>query len=109
LADLIIPATLRIWLVFLFVFFLLGYPVPFSIVFGGIGGLAGGVASAWWQIKGGIPMASEERRPGDNPESASARPPETESRWAFPFLKKKTLKQRYYNPRVRKVRGRRTR
>jgi hypothetical protein len=104
LADLIIPATLRIWLVFLFVFVLLRYPVPFSIVFGGIGGLAGGVASAWWQIKGGKPIVEKERRPTDRAESAAGAPAEGGgSRWEVPFFKPNQAKQR------NSLRARRTR
>jgi hypothetical protein len=53
MTDLIVPAALRIWLLFLLVFSLLGYPVAFSILFGALGGFAGGMVSAWWSLKGG--------------------------------------------------------
>jgi hypothetical protein len=53
MTDLIVPAALRIWLLFLLVFTLLGYPVVFSILFGALGGFAGGMISAWWSLKGG--------------------------------------------------------
>lgn len=53
MTDLIVPAALRIWLVFLLVFVLLGYSVTVSILFGAIGGFSGGVVSAWWNALGG--------------------------------------------------------
>ncbi|MDV3353422.1 hypothetical protein D0962_13000 [Leptolyngbyaceae cyanobacterium CCMR0082] len=56
MTDLIVPAALRIWLVFLLVFVLLGYPVTVSILFGAVGGFAGGLVSAWWYAPGGEPM-----------------------------------------------------
>lgn len=62
MTDLIVPAALRLWLVFLLVFALLGYSVTASILFGAMGGFAGGLVSAWWHAPGGEPMPSEERR-----------------------------------------------
>lgn len=55
MTDLIVPGALRIWLVFLLVFILLGYPVTVSILFGAIGGFAGGLVNAWWNTLGGEP------------------------------------------------------
>ncbi|MEM1254898.1 MAG: hypothetical protein AAGI69_20880 [Cyanobacteria bacterium P01_H01_bin.21] len=55
MTDLIVPAALRIWLVFLLIFALLGYSVTVSILFGAIGGFAGGLVSAWWYAPGGEP------------------------------------------------------
>jgi hypothetical protein len=61
MADLIVPAALRFWLLFLVVFWLLGYSVLFSILFGAVGGFAGGVVMAWWQAQGGEPLSPEVR------------------------------------------------
>ena len=55
MADKIIPAALRIWLVFLFLFLLLGYEVVPSILLGAIAGFAGGTIHAWWMSPGGEP------------------------------------------------------
>ncbi len=57
--DKIIPVALRLWLLFLFTFLLLGYEVVPSIVFGAIGGFAGGTVNAWWQTPGGEPQPSK--------------------------------------------------
>ena len=59
MTDLIVPAALRIWLVFLLLFALLGYSVPASILFGAIGGFAGGLVSAWWYVPGGEPVPAK--------------------------------------------------
>lgn len=59
MTDLIVPAALRIWLIFLLVFVLLGYPVATSILFGAIGGFSGGLVSAWWNALGGEPMQED--------------------------------------------------
>ena len=106
MADLIIPATLRIWLIFLLVFVLLRYPVPFSIVFGGIAGLAGGIATAWWQVKGGAPTDPKDRPPVDQIEPTVVNDREITSRWEIPFLKRNPAKARYV-ARVRRARNRR--
>ncbi len=106
MADLIIPATLRIWLVFLLVFVLLGYQVPFSIVFGGISGLAGGIATAWWQVKGGAPSDPQDRPPVDQVEPTVINDEELTSRWEIPFLRQNNAKARYI-ARVRRARNRR--
>jgi hypothetical protein len=57
-ADKIIPMALKIWLLFLFLFLLLGYGVLFSIVFGAIAGFAAGMIHAWWITPGGEPTAT---------------------------------------------------
>ncbi|NJL44590.1 MAG: hypothetical protein HC922_00220, partial [Leptolyngbyaceae cyanobacterium SM2_3_12] len=49
MVDKIVPPALQIWLVFLFIFLLLGYGVLPSIFFGAVAGLAGGTLSAWWK------------------------------------------------------------
>ena len=59
MTDLIVPAALRIWLVFLLIFVLLGYSVTTSILFGVVGGFAGGLVSAWWDALGGEPMPKD--------------------------------------------------
>lgn len=42
---------LRLWLVFLFCFFFLGYPVPLCILLGAAGGFGGAVVIGWWKSK----------------------------------------------------------
>jgi pilus assembly protein TadC len=56
--DKIIPTALRIWLGFLFLFLLLGFPIVSSILFGAIAGFSGGMISAWWKTLGGEPVPS---------------------------------------------------
>ncbi|ESA34298.1 hypothetical protein N836_17935 [Leptolyngbya sp. Heron Island J] len=60
MTDLIVPAALRIWLVFLLIFALLGYSVTVSILFGAVGGFAGGLVSAWWHAPGGEPAVRKD-------------------------------------------------
>ncbi|MGB3310007.1 MAG: hypothetical protein WBG32_22790 [Nodosilinea sp.] len=60
MADKIIPPALKIWLVFLFLFLLLGYEVVPSILLGAIAGLAGGTIQAWWITPGGEPTTTLE-------------------------------------------------
>lgn len=62
MTDLIVPAALRIWLGFLLVFVLLGYSVTVSILFGAVGGFAGGLVSAWWYALGGEPIPKEDTK-----------------------------------------------
>lgn len=64
--DKIVPVALRLWLGFLFVFLLLGYAVVPSVIFGAIGGLAGGTVNAWWTTPGGQPKPVESA-PATNP------------------------------------------
>ncbi len=59
MADRIVPAALRAWLLFLLLFIVLGYPVGFSILFGAAGGFAWGTVSAWWSIPGGVPLPDD--------------------------------------------------
>lgn len=44
-------AGLQCWLIFLLSFVFLGFPLAYAIVFGAIGGMAGGFAVGWWQSK----------------------------------------------------------
>ena len=108
MADLIIPAALRLWLIFLISFALLGYSVAFSILFGAIGGLAGGVATAWLQIKGGAPSGEEyeDKPPVDDLtpfEGSEANP-----RWKFPLSRPDKANMRYQE-RQRRMRERKLR
>ncbi|MEM6598400.1 MAG: hypothetical protein AAF810_11390 [Cyanobacteria bacterium P01_D01_bin.36] len=107
MADLIIPAALRIWLIFLLIFIFLDYSVPFSITFGAIGGIAGGIVSAWWQMKGGAPSSGPKGLP---PTDKLKRPnpdgSDVNSRWQLPFLKSNASKNRYLE-RKKKARSRR--
>lgn len=52
----IIPPALKLWLLFLFLYLLLGYGVISSIFFGVVAGLAGGTLIAWWITPGGEPQ-----------------------------------------------------
>ncbi|MFE4105597.1 hypothetical protein [Almyronema epifaneia] len=60
MVDKAIPAGLKIWLTFLLGLLVVGYPIVPSILFGAIGGVAGGLVSAWWQTPGGVPTAEAE-------------------------------------------------
>jgi hypothetical protein len=57
--DKIVPTALKIWLLFLFMFLLLGYEVMPSIGFGAIAGFAAGLVHAWWITPGGVPTRTE--------------------------------------------------
>ncbi|MEL6160274.1 MAG: hypothetical protein AAFQ40_07860 [Cyanobacteria bacterium J06623_5] len=105
MADLIIPAALKGWLIFLVVFALLDYPVPFSILFGAIGGIAGGLITAWWQIKGGAPSNPKNISPTDNLRRPSPDGSDENSRFELPFLKTNKAKRRYVE-RKRRARDR---
>jgi hypothetical protein len=53
------PSTLKIWLLFLLLFLMLGYgPIP-SILFGLVAGVAGGIVATWWVSPGGEPKEVE--------------------------------------------------
>lgn len=98
MVDLIIPAALRIWLVFLFVFFLLGYPAAFSILFGAIGGIAGGITTAWWQVKGNGPSKGKKKdkdKAGSDNERLPANRADGMAGWEIPFFGPNKAKQRY--------------
>ena len=108
MADLIIPAAIRTWLVFLLIFIVLGYSTSFSLLFGAIGGLAGGVVTGWWQIKGGAPESSD---PSERPPIDKLRRPDPNTehfglRWNMPFLKSNRANKRYMERR-KKARDRR--
>lgn len=60
MADKIIPPALKLWLAFLFVFWLLDYGVVPSILLGALAGFAGGTIQAWWITPGGEPTNSLE-------------------------------------------------
>ncbi|WP_017298072.1 hypothetical protein [Nodosilinea nodulosa] len=60
MADKIIPPAFKIWLVFLFLFLLLGYGVVPSILLGAVAGFAGGTIQAWWMTPGGEPTTTLE-------------------------------------------------
>ncbi len=55
MSNKIVPSALKIWLIFLFVFLALGYGIILSIVFGFVGGIAGGTVATWWRTPGGEP------------------------------------------------------
>lgn len=106
MADLIIPATILTWLIFLLVFILLGYETSFSLLFGAIGGVAGGLIAGWWQVKGGAPDG-----PADRPPTDKLRRPDPNARrfgiqFSVPFLKTNRANRRYMERRKR-VRDRR--
>ncbi|MEL7143071.1 MAG: hypothetical protein AAGM27_09330 [Cyanobacteria bacterium J06554_3] len=96
MADLIIPAALRLWLFFLVIFVVLDYSATFSIVFGAIAGLSGGIVSAWWQIKGGSPSEGPKGlKPVDNLKRPAADGSDSGARFELPFLKSNKAKRRY--------------
>lgn len=109
MADLIIPATLRSWLLFLFLFWLLGYPIPFSILFGAIGGIAGGLTSSWLQVQQRVASGSDDNNNGDGSDNRT--PGEIldkAPRWELPFFGTNKAKQRYAE-RNKRARNRRIR
>ncbi len=106
MADLIIPAALRLWLVFLLVFVFLKYPVPFSILFGAIAGFAGGLVTAWAQVKGGAPPTPKDRPPTDKLRRPDPGGADVNPRWEVPFMKTNKAKQRYIE-RQKRARDRR--
>jgi hypothetical protein len=59
-------AGLKYWLIFLLGFYFLGYRAELSILFGGLGGVAGGFLAAWWQTKELPKSAVETSEPKDN-------------------------------------------
>ena len=104
--DLIIPATILTWLVFLLVFILLGYTTSVSMLFGMIGGVAGGVVIGWWKIKGGAPSVSSNRPPIDKLRRPDPNKEHYGAGWHVPFMKSNRAKQRYMTRR-KKARDRR--
>ena len=95
MADLIIPAALRIWLIFLLIFIFFRYPVPFSIIFGAIGGIAGGIVTAWWQMPGGAPSDGAKGKPSDKAKRPGPDESDGSSRWELPLLKPNSAQRRY--------------
>lgn len=106
MADLIIPASILTWLIFLLVFILLGYPTDISMLFGAIGGIAGGTVIGWWQIKGGAPDGPDNRPPTDKLRRPDPNQEHYGARWDIPFLKTNRAKKRY-QVRRKKARDRR--
>lgn len=99
MADRIIPVALRLWLLFLLILWLLGYGVALSIVFGAIGGFAGGTVTAWWQTPGGLPQERQSSAkttvampPALGKLGEKLRPEEIQGR--FPFMKVFTRRDR---------------
>jgi len=93
--------------VFLLVFIFFQYPVPFSIIFGAVGGLAGGIVTAWWQMKGGSPSDGPKgQRPIDSLRRPTPDGSDMNSRWEVPFLKSNAAQHRYIE-RKKKARARR--
>ena len=107
MADLLIPALIRTWFIFLVTFIFLGYAVPFSIFFGFVGGLAGGLISAWWEIKGGAPAGPKGLPPTDKLRRPAPDGSDENPRFELPFLKTNKAQQRYME-RKKKARARRT-
>lgn len=98
MTDKIVPVALRLWLLFLLAFVLLGYAVIPSILFGAIGGFAGGMVSAWWQTPGGE-LQQELQPTALEKIGGKLRPQQVQSR--LPFLKLFTRRDRRY-PRSRR-------
>ncbi len=97
-ADKIFPVALRLWLVFLFLFLLMGYAIAPSILFGAVGGFAGGFVSAWWQTPGGEPKREEATTTEANPLGnlgSKLRPAQLDAR--LPFLRLFTRRDRRYS------------
>lgn len=94
IVDQVVPAALRLWLVFLFAFLLMGYGVGLSILFGAIGGFAGGTIAVWWQTPGGEPAATELEPSAFEKIGERLRPQEMQGR--LPFLKLFTRRDRRY-------------
>ena len=101
MADLIIPATILTWLVFLLVFILLGYETSFSLLFGAVGGLAGGLIAGWWQVKGGAPDGPSDRPPTDKLRRPDPNVKQFSLRRHVPFLKTNRANRRYMERRKR--------
>jgi hypothetical protein len=92
--DKIFPVALKLWLVFLLAFLLLGYEIVPSIIFGAIAGLAGGTVSAWWQTPGGAPAPPTTEPNALNKLGEKLNPSQVQNR--LPFLKLFTRRDRRY-------------
>ena len=97
IADKAIPAGLKVWLIFLISFYLLGLPVILSILFGFMGGVAGGWIFAWWQTAGGEPL---ETRSTEETEQTNRRA--SQSRFRVPFFRKSLTRRNRRSPRIRR-------
>ncbi|MDB9525651.1 hypothetical protein PN498_06600 [Oscillatoria sp. CS-180] len=92
MTDKIFPIALRLWLLFLLTFLVLGYTIPTSIILGAIGGFAGGTVSAWWQTPGGEPKEEELEPTALDKLADRLRTPQVRTR--LPFLKLFTRRDR---------------
>lgn len=98
MTDKIFPVALKLWLIFLLTFLLLGYDIAPSIVFGAIAGFAGGTVSAWWQTPGGEPAPPNPEPTALDKLGEKLKPRQVQNR--LPFLKLFTRRdQRYPGPR----------
>ncbi|PZO18249.1 MAG: hypothetical protein DCF25_10025 [Leptolyngbya foveolarum] len=107
MADRIIPTAILTWLIFLLVFILLGYTTGVSMLFGAIGGVAGGIVIGWWHIKGGAPSGPADRPPSDKLRRPDPNKEHFGAGWHVPFLKTNRANKRYM-VRRKKARDRRT-
>lgn len=94
MTDKIVPVALRLWLLFLFALLLVGYAIVPSILFGAVGGFAGGMVSAWWRTDGGEPKPNLEPSPVQKLGSKFA-PQQIQRR--IPALKLFTRRDRRYS------------
>ena len=96
----------------------LGYSARFSIIFGAIAGLAGGMITGWWQFKGGasgdkpkglngIPIPKESQ-PANEDDSPGKRSDGRAfgNRLNLPFVKPRRARKRYQD-RMQRARDRR--
>ena len=74
IADKAIPAGLKVWLIFLLSFYFLGLPAVFSILYGFVGGVAGGWIFAWWHTAGGEPFENTSTEAGKQTKRRSGPP-----------------------------------
>ena len=94
MTDKIFPVALKLWLVFLGAFLLLGYSIAPSILFGAIAGFAGGTVSAWWQTPGGEPAPPSPEPTALDKLGERLKPRGVQNR--LPFLKLFTRRDRRY-------------
>ncbi|HEY9887301.1 MAG TPA: hypothetical protein V6D02_02810 [Candidatus Obscuribacterales bacterium] len=92
--DKIFPVALKLWLLFLLTLLVLGYEIAPSIIFGAIGGFAGGLVSAWWQTPGGEPLEREPEPTALDKLGERLRPGQVQNR--LPFLKLFTRRDHRY-------------
>ncbi|MEO0541992.1 MAG: hypothetical protein AAFZ80_14175 [Cyanobacteria bacterium P01_A01_bin.105] len=92
MTDKIFPVALKLWLVFLLAFLLLGYEIAPSILLGAIAGFAGGTVSAWWQTPGGEPAPPSPEPNALNKLGERLKPGQVQNR--LPFLKLFTRRDR---------------